>query len=291
MDAREYRHFQHSEGVRYTAIQGEFYWHIDPDFKVDTHDYVCPPYIVCREIEPGEEQWTRGQYLDAREVWSSFGQPGSPPPQYGVAPCQPNPYRERARRMGKTAAISVCALVLLSVLLAVALPRSLVHTVTVPVGRESQIVLSELDIRGSTHAVEIVAQAVSAFWLLQAPPGADPWVGLDVSLINDATGAADTVGLELWEAADGYDRQRQASDTIGSITPGHYVLRVESFTQPGTAYDASGEIRIEVRHGSFLWFPAIASLVLLLAPALIEIWRSAALEKKRWSESDHGPGD
>lgn len=288
IDGRTYRHFVHSHEVRYTAIQGEFYWHIRHDDVVNTDDYVAPPYVASRETQTDEVQWSGGEYLPADVLWKSFSLPDHPPSRDVISPCEPNPHAPRIRSVGKVAAFAACALSLLAAGIAFALPRHQVQSLTVSVARDSQIAISEpFDIRGTTHAAEVEARMTTPWDDLHAMYGTDPWVGLDISLINDTSGAADSVGLELWNAAGGDGSQPVDRDKIGTIPPGRYVLRVEAFTPPGSGLDPSGLVLVSVKHGVFLWFPWFAGVALLLAPPIILGIRSHAFERRRWQDSDY----
>jgi hypothetical protein len=285
--SRTYKHFQRSDEVRYEAIQGEFYWELHHGEHARTDDYVAPPYICCREIQEGEEQWTHGEYVAADLLWRSFGLAGDPPAQDGVSPCQPNPYRPRARRIGKSAAYASGALVLLAALLGFALPRERVLSLTVPVAREPQIAISEpFEIQGSTHALELEASLTTPWSELQPTWGSAPWVGLDVSLIDERSGRADTVGLELWRA--GRESQEIAREKVGSISPGRYVLRLETVTAPGSSAATNGAVQVVVTHGAFLWFPLFAGFGLLLGPVAFLALRGYLFENRRWRTSDYG---
>lgn len=76
-------------------VQGEFYWKVSTGEKVDTSDYICPPYMISVEVT-GETKANRevnvslGSYLPSEEVVAAFKIPALSQ-GFGVAPNQPNP--------------------------------------------------------------------------------------------------------------------------------------------------------------------------------------------------------
>ena len=283
-----YKHFQSSGDVSSFDLQGEFYWQIRPEDRSQMDDYVLPPYIVSRELSGKESNWTAGRYLEPSELWRSFKLPGDPPSTQGVAPCQPNPFKLRARSQGLQLIYALTALVLVGVSCVLFLPRRTVLSIPVPVAGPTPITLSDpFTIDGSTHAATIEAIG---------EPISNAWVGLDVALINDETGRSDEVQLavsyysgvddgESWSEGSPRD-----SETIGSIPPGRYVLRVETQTETGVSARLPEVVQVRVKHGSFLWFPLFLSLFALCASPLYLLLRSASFERRRWAESDHPPG-
>ena len=288
-DGVNHRHFQSSGGVTSFDIQGEFYWQVRPEDQSSLDDFVAPPSIVSRETTAKEVNWTMGRYVPGEELWSQLKLPGEPPTPKGVGPCQPNPHKERARRQGLALMYGAGAVLILSVLLGLFLPRKTVLSIPVPVTGQSPITLSDpFTIAGGTHAATIEAIADGIH---------NAWVGLDIALINDETGQSDEInlGVSFYEGYDGGEHWSEGSsresESIGSVPPGRYVLRVEHQTETGVSARLPDVVQVRVKHGSFLWFPLWLSLSLLGTLPLITLLRSAAFEGRRWSQSDHASTD
>ena len=285
---RRYKHFQRSSDVRYVDVQGEFYWEIKPDQRVRTDDYVQPPYQLSVEQTPKEKIWTHGEYIPADQLWQSFGQPGSPPPQQGVGPCQPNPYAKHKRGMLMGLGFGVALFVLFTLALAIFQPRRVRLVHQVPIADNQPVSLSEpFELRGGTQAVAI--SAVSDFAL------GNGWAALDVSLIEEETGRSNELDMEVslfsgytdgeaWSEDNRFPEQR-----LGAIKPGRYVLRVEPHYDP--AYPRPFVLRLEVAQGAFLWLPLWLCILALGLPPLVWAILMFRFEARRWSESDHAGSD
>lgn len=285
-DGQQYRRFTTSHGVRYVDMQGEFYWHLTMNDRLEMVDYVRPPEMLSCEKSKQEAQWTHGRYVDPHELWTSFKQSGAPPMRSGVGPCQPNPHRANVTSMWLASGLAVLLMILLTFLIMMELPRRVALVFEVPLGAEQNVALSPaFQISGSTHAAEISAAALGAM------AGTSSWVGLDIALINDETGASDTLALELSHYEGYEDGSRWVEDTsvskeiVGSVPAGRYVLRVEPHIEPGSR--VADAVQIRVTHGVWQGLPIVAATILLLFPALLLTFRSGGFESRRWSESDH----
>jgi len=283
-----YSHFQRSNGVRYLDVQGEFYWEIKFDQRPRMDDYVRPPHQLSVEHTDKEKLWTYGVYIPAEELWQSFDQPGKPPEPQGVGPCQPNPYAQHKRGMFMGLAFGVSLFVLFTLALLITQPKRvrLIHHVAI--ADDQPVSLSDpFELRGGTKAVEISAH--SDFDL------GNGWAALDVSLIEELSGRADDLDLEV-SLFSGYsdgeswmEDGRHAEQRVGGVKPGRYVLRVEPHYDP--TYTKPTSLRMEVAQGAFLWLPLWLCMLALGLPPLIWWFLVSRFEARRWSESDHAGRD
>jgi Domain of unknown function (DUF4178) len=310
-EGRSFKHFQSGE-ARYEEIQGEFYWEIRAGEVVKTDDYVAPPFLLSAESTATEVAWSRGESLPGKELWKAFNLPGAPPRTVGVGAAEPNPYAARLGPSWMVAGIGLAALLLLSAILAGRAPRQEVLALDVPLrpkdatlyelppvvaGRippqgappsdvslnSEEVTLSEpFELLGGPQAVEIVAEAD----VVQA------WVGLDVALIEDATGESEAVGFELSSFSGVEDGERwsegssRGSAVIGSVRDGRYVLRVEPQVERGQGR-VPPTAHVRVLRGVFLTTPLVLALVLIVLWPLFLVFRTAGFERRRWAESDH----
>lgn len=279
----EYLHFEGSEAARYRDIQGEFYWQIDIGERATLDDFVCPPFMLSRETIKREVNWTFGRYIPADELWQRFGQTGHPPPSIGVGPCQPNPFLARSRSLPIPAVFALVTLIVMTIAFA-ASSRTKVFEADIATSRAQPVYISEpFEIRRSTGAAKVSAQVM--------PSEGTFWLGLDIALINDSQGESSSTQLELSHFSgieDGevwVEDHAKASDVLGSIEPGRYLLRVERFDDPAASLPSS--VRVRVEHGAFLWFPLWIALGLLLVPWLYLAIRGRRFEFARWCNSDH----
>jgi hypothetical protein len=284
-DGRRFRHFQ-TALARTDQIQGEFYWEVRAGETVRTEDYVAPPYLLSVERTEGEVAWTRGEHVEGSEVWQAFGLPGRPPRPVGIGAAQPNPWRRRAGRAWRAAGLALLALVLLAPILAWHAPRETVASLEVPL-RPGQVALSDpFDIQGGPQAVAVEASAD----VRQA------WVGLDVALIEEASGESEAMGLELshYSGVDGGEAWSEGSNSgravAGGVRDGRYLLRVEPVLEQGARGFVGPVARVRVVRGVFLLAPLVLAMVAVVAWPIAATAALASFEKRRWEESDHAGG-
>jgi hypothetical protein len=284
-DGRTFKHFQTAEAVT-EEIQGEFYWELRAGERIRTEDYVAPPYLLSVERTEGEVAWTRGEYLTGSEVYSAFGLPGPAPAPQGVAAAQPNPWAPRARDAWKVGGLAILALGALALLLAATTRPEIVAELDVPL-EHGRVTLSEpFDLTGGSQAVAIEASAAVR----------EAWVGLDLALIEVASGESEAVGLSLshFSGIEGGQSWSEGSNhgraVAGAIRAGRYLLRVEPVLEAQARGRVGPSAHVRVQRGAFLAAPLVLALLAVVAWPLLATLLLAAFEKRRWAESDHAPG-
>lgn len=284
-DGRRFRHFQ-TALARTDDIQGEFYWEVRAGETVRTEDYVAPPYILSVERSEGEVAWTRGEHVEGSEVWRAFGLSGRPPSTSGIGAAQPNPWRPRARGAWSAGGLALLALLLLALVLAARAPRETVASLQVAL-RPGQVALSEpFELLGGPQAVAIEASAD----VRQA------WVGLDVALIEEATGESEAMGLELSHYSGVEDGEawsegsNQGRAVAGAVRDGRYLLRVEPILEPAGGGLVGRVASVQVVRGVFLLAPLLLAMVAVLAWPIACTLFLASFEKGRWEEGDPASG-
>jgi hypothetical protein len=284
-DGRRFRHFQTAE-AKTEEIQGEFYWEVRAGETVRTEDYVAPPYLLSVERTEGEVAWTRGEHVEGSEIWSGLALPGRPPAPVGVGAAQPNPWKPRAGRAWAASGLALLALLVLALYFAVRAARQPLATIEVPLG-PGQVSLSEpFEIEGGPQAVAIEASA----------PVRQAWVGLDVALIEEATGESEVMGFELsqYSGVEGGEAWSEGSSSgravAGGVRDGRYLVRAEPVLEPAGRGLVGPTARLQVVRGVFLLPPLVVALLLLAAWPIACTIGLAAFEQRRWLESDHGGG-
>ncbi len=282
-DKRPFKHFQTSR-ARYLEIQGEFYWRLDTQKQVDMDDYVSPPYLLSCERTGKEQNWSLGEYLTGDEVWKAFKLGEKAPATRGVAPAQPNPFRTKSWAALGVAAMAMIAFLAIAIAVDNHHARKTVLSLEVPLEPPGSVTLSEpFEMTGPPAAVEIAGRADVS----------NAWVGLDVALIEEATGEAELAGLELsyyygTEGGESWSEgKNQGRVIVSSVKPGRYLLRVE----PVSGKDVSGNLPqaayVTVTRGVFLKPPAVITFFGIVIYPIFLWLRSKSFEVTRWSESDH----
>lgn len=227
--------FHHAEScrTRVSHVNGEFPWAVAVDEQTAVDDFAMQGMLLSIERSLGshpELNASVGRYLDSAEVFSGFGLSGSPPKKEYVAPHQPNPYRPRWERQKK---LWLWTTVLSFVLMGHACIKPAREvgrfTLTPQAGTEptaEQVLISE------PFAIGKKGDAVGVEVSLRSEVN-NSWAGADISLINEETGDAHTVGLEV-SYYHGYsdgeswsEGETRTSEKLPSLPGGQYVARIE----------------------------------------------------------------
>jgi len=280
----DYRHFQTAK-AELVAVVGEFPWTPRIGEKAVVEDYIAPPRMLSVERSQQESTWSTAEHVEGAVVWKAFGLPGRPPTRIGVGAAQPSPYAGVGRPMFLLFCSFLALAVLVQLVFAVFSQQRLVADLNGeyrPGTSDAAQVISEpfaLSGRTSNVMVEISTNA------------ANSWVYFTLTLVNEDTGVAKTFGREVglysgrdsdgfWSEGANWDRAY-----LPSVVSGSYVLLVE----PEGPHAMHWRVRLtrDVPRPLWLWL----ALGALLLPPAIFLWRRAAFENQRWSESDQASSD
>lgn len=79
--------------VRVEHVLGECYWKVEIGETVQAVDYVCPLFMLSKEMTESEINWSLGTYMPPAEVARIFALTDIPEPRK-IAPNQPYPYSQ-----------------------------------------------------------------------------------------------------------------------------------------------------------------------------------------------------
>ena len=77
-------------------VKGEFYWRVETKERVQATDFVSPPYMLSRESNDKEVNWSVGHFVERNEIEKVFGVENLPR-SYKTAPNQPFKYHSLIR--------------------------------------------------------------------------------------------------------------------------------------------------------------------------------------------------
>ncbi|MBS2035341.1 DUF4178 domain-containing protein [bacterium] len=299
LEGKTFKHFQSTHAsVDYVA--GEFYWRVRAGEGSQVVDYVCPPEVLSADSTQEEINWTRGQYVQASEVWKAFGLQGSPPESRGVANNQPNPYYAASSRRWLIYLLAVVAGFLFMLFRAATTPklcftgnwdyldyqadRVQVANVTVPPGRHNLYI--------SVHANGLDQR----------------WGYFLISLIDEKGQQARDTAVQVYQERGSDDEGpwadsvNEAGAHLSGVQGGEYLLRVEPQSNvqgqdqpevmgppnpnPRRLFSYMLTIQPDLPQWGSFWMMVMLGLL----PPLYSLWRASNFETRRWSESDHAPG-
>ncbi len=282
------------DGTRFKAFQsgdatvrhvlGEFYWKVEAGERVDVRDFVAPPRVLSCEQTDRELTWTLGEYVAADTLWSGLGLPGSPPPQRGIAPCQPNPVRLGFMAMSFVSLLFLLGVVSMSVGPEVKplFEEALQPQAEGSVPDESSITYSQpFDVAGGPTTLGIRLQTGAS----------NSWVGVSSALVNEDNGEVRDfyVQAEEWHGPGWSEGDRETTEYLGRVKPGRYVMRFAAVwggANPGMARGPAPAASVRVTQGERSSWACLFAGFLLLLPLLWAGVRKAGFEARRWKDSD-----
>lgn len=281
-----FKHFATTPAAEVIQVAGEFTWRVRRGETNRVVDYVAPPLLLSRESTAKDLTWSQGTYVEPAAVAAAFKLSGLPTP-VGVFANQPNPWEETHRR--------VCRLFWRLALVGAALQAFFAF-----VAGGQQLLRQDLnfsplhgddtqqtrpfEVRGKSRKITVRNQTALD----------NNWIGLDMLLVNQATGAAwpATRELSYYHGYDDGEWSEGSNDdevVFLDIPPGTYYLAVDpefSTEKPVPVRDT-----IEVRSGGTGWSNFVILMIFLAVFPIFTRLRHAAFEAGRWADSDHAPAE
>ncbi|MFZ2266111.1 MAG: DUF4178 domain-containing protein [Azonexus sp.] len=280
-----YRHFATTAEAEVIQLAGEFTWQVRRGESSRVIDYVAPPLMLSRETTASDLSWSRGVYVEPAAIAAAFKLPGKLPEVAGVYANQPNPWQETHRR--------TCRLFWQATGLAI-LAQAFFMLVF-----SGQLLLRQ-DFQFSAYAAveqqtrEFVLSGRARKILVSNTTGLDNnWIGLDMLLVNKATGVAWPATREVayYSGNDGGERwsegRRDDEVAFVNVPPGTYYLTIDPDLPADSAL--SVQDRLEVSSAGAGWSNFVLLMLCLMAFPIFTRLRLAAFEVRRWAESDHAP--
>ena len=283
---QSFRHFSTTPVAEVIQVAGEFTWRVRRGETSRVLDYVAPPLLLSRESTSNDLNWSLGTYVAPEVIADAFKLTGRMIAPVGVFANQPNPWEEANRRVFKLFwKLALAAIVLQLFFAFIAGGRTLLRQELVlsPQMAEDTVVTREFEVRGKPRKIT-VRNTTSLD---------NNWIGLDLMLVNKASGQAwpTTRELAYYYGSDGGESWSEGSrdDEVVflDIPPGTYYLTVD----PDLAPEKLVPVRdvIEVSSGGAGWSNFVMVMLFLIIFPLFTFMRRAAFETGRWAESDHAP--
>ena len=283
---QSFRHFATTPVAEVIQVAGEFTWRVRRGETCRVLDYVAPPLMLSHESTDSEQNWSLGTYVAPEVIAEAFKLSGRMIAPVGVYANQPNPWQETNRRVFKLFwKLALAAIVLQVFFTYIAGGRTLLRqdVVLSPQMEEDSVVTREFEVRGKPRKI-VVRNSTSLD---------NNWIGLDLMLVNKASGQAWPVTREIayYYGRDGGESWSEGSrdDEVVflNIPPGTYYLTVD----PDIAPEKPVPVRdtIEVRSGGAGWSNFVMVMIFLSIFPVFTLMRRAAFETGRWAESDHAP--
>jgi len=284
-DGREYKIFQTAR-ARVTYVVGEFYWKVMVDERVDTVDYVSPPFGISKEITTSGAQeiaYSHARYMTGDEVSKAFGL-GRLRSPYNVGPMQPF---TGPKLLGPGVAMIVLLLIA-AIFLAFALPNREVLNHSYDLGAEppilegtdpGRVIFSEpFELSGNSN-LEISTNASID----------NSWVSVVGDLVEEKTSALYSFETPL-EYYSGYEDgehwsegSRQKTVHLSRPDKGRYTLRLETMWEHGKMPPT---VTVRIREGVFRWPYFILAFVVIAIFPVGAVAHQLSFESQRWKEAN-----
>jgi hypothetical protein len=287
---RTYTHFQNTDAV-VDFVLGEFYWRVKKGDRSKLADYVDPPDLLSCETNGTERIWSRCEYLTSAALQAAFKLTSPLPYASGVAPNQPNPYRESWVGLRKTWLLFSVVLFALLVFHKAASPRKQVFSKSFTY--DSKV----LEKNVKTEPFEILGGGGNLQLELQSDIH-NSFLDVDVDLVNDSTGESHDMqlGSEYWSGYDSdgswSEGSTHADDLETGVNPGIYHMNL---TPTGGTGSSGDPFNVTYTLTATRGVPVVSNFLLAwLLLSLTPLWfyfRAAAFESERWSSSDYAGTD
>ncbi len=240
--------------------------------------------MLSSEGDDQELNWSLGTYTDAAEVWKAFNLGARRPPQEGVAPHQPSPYRARSSKSGPwpcwppdSSCSSTSGFAITGGRVvhkqAVVIPSGLA-----PAAPEAALFTDAFFVQ-ETGNLEVSVKA----------PVSNSWLYLDGALINEETGAVDEFDLETsyYYGADSdgswSEGSTEARTYVAAVPPGRYVLRLGPQWEAGKPPPRLRPARAQPRAAGLPALPRAAGALRLAhrGGLAVDALRVAPVERER----------
>jgi hypothetical protein len=284
----EYKLFQDAQ-ARVTYVVGEFYWKVAVGERVNSVDWIRPPFGISKEMTTSGAQeiaYSHARYLTRKEIEEAFHVEGLNRP-VGVGPMQPY---TGPKLLGAWLAMFALLLVV-AMGLGVVLPDRLVLRKTFDLAAEppvaggpdnGRVAFSEPFELSGNYNVAVKAKASLD----------NTWVFIAGDLVDDSTGGLYSFELPL-EYYSGVDQgeswsegSRAGTKYLARPDKGRYTLRLETQWEAGKQ---PPPVTIEVREGVFRVPYFILALLAISILPLLSVIRQFSFEKERWKDSGHSP--
>ena len=281
-----FRHFSSTPAAEVIQVAGEFTWRVRRGETCRVADYVAPPLLLSREATDNDLNWSLATYVAPEVIGDAFKLPGRMIAPVGIYANQPNPWAETNRRVWHLFwKLVLVALALQAFFYFVSSGKVLLRQdfTFSPQMAEETVVTREFEVRDRPRKIT-VRNSTSLD---------NNWIGLDLMLVNKATGQAWPAARELayYYGRDGGESwsEGNSSDEVVflNIPPGTYYLTLD----PDIAPEKPVPVRdvVEVVAGGAGWSNFAMVMVFLAFFPIFTRLRHAAFEARRWAESDHAP--
>ena len=283
---QRFRHYSTAQSAEVIQVAGEFTWRVRRGETNRVVDYVAPPLLLSRESTDNDLNWSLGTYVAPEVISEAFKLPGRMIAPVGIFANQPNPWAETHRRVcslfWKLALVAVVLQVFFGLLGSGKVLLRQEFTLS-PQMAEDSVVTNEFQVRDRPRKLT-VRNSTSLD---------NNWIGLDLLLVNKASGQAWPAARELayYYGNDGGESWSEGNRTdevvFLDIPPGTYFLTVD----PDIAPEKPVPVRdvIEVSSGGAGWSNFVMVMLFLVFFPVFTRLRFAAFEARRWAESDHAP--
>ncbi|MBA3499982.1 MAG: DUF4178 domain-containing protein, partial [Deltaproteobacteria bacterium] len=291
----EFKLFQRAD-LRVDVVLGEFYWLVEAGERVIGEDYIAPPAMLSCETTKTEQTWSLSSYMKRKEVEAAFAPTElSLASATGVAPNQPY----GLHGIGKVGAIMFAALLAVGLFKCNSAKSDIKHTQRAEIQPTAALgdPLTPPDLTTGAGSAEAAPNVVfSEPFHLDASKNieidlignvSNSWAHVAVDLVNEKNGTLVSFdkAIEYYYGYDGGESwtegSTRASQVLGPMDAGDYVLRLEGSTGSATPVDLSITVRQDVFR---LRYFGIALLILGIPFGLL--WLHAhSFNKKRWENA------
>ena len=285
---RKFRHFSTTASAQVQQVAGEFTWRVRRGESNRVVDYIAPPLMLSRESTDNDLSWSQGVYVEPAVIATAFGLKSPLPDPIGAYANQPNPWAETHRQVCKTFwQLALVAIMLQLVFMLSGGGSLLLRESTEFLPARADETWNSREFMVSDKPRKLVVRHDTSL--------TNNWIGLDMTLVNKATGEAWPASREIsfysgYEGGESWSEGSRNDEVVFlDIPPGTYYLAVDPEMSPESPMPVRDTV--EIKTGGTGWSNFVLLMIFLVAFPVFTRMRVAGFETRRWMESDHPPAN
>lgn len=295
---QSYKHFA-KYNAKINLVAGEFYWLVKVDDKAVLEDYISPPYLLSKEAQGKEIQWSQGEYLTPEQVNAAFGRQLQLMQPQGVFANQPCPYAQSVNAWVSNTLLFLLLAIIFHGWFVMESRQEIVFNSVMQVNAVDNSEWSsyrtlnpengslesepfEIHTQHGNVVIEIDG-SLSNSWLFSSLSLVNLQNGLTYSSSREISDYSGYDGDEYWRENDSH-----AEVIFSAVPPGRYQLQVEAESE--RSYGVSSAVKsqqVKAVANVPLWRNFWFLLFFLSIGPAIFYYSRTNFEQQRWAESDH----
>lgn len=278
-----------------TGASGEFDWNVLAG-DINTAEFIAPPFIIAKESTFGskkkQHEYYRGEYMEPETIAAAFSLDSNLfYAKNGIISNQPSAAYGDLIWSFRFTMYMALAMMIAALMVEFIKPAQILFEDSFSLTYDPDkgpyefkpLMTPSFEVKDASSFLEIGIRSEVQ----------NNWLETTIVLVNEATNQTweVTKGVEHYSGIEDGERWTEGETTakvlLSEIAGGKYHFNI----YPASGDPARDSLGLRVTANGTLWRNVFVSLLLIFLFPLINYFRMAAFEKKRWSYSDYSPFD